>query len=524
MGKAAILSSPGPLILREIVMPYRKLLLLMLVVVLAVIAPQAVRLRADEPPPTNTPRHSPTPAPTATNSLTASRTPTETRTPIPTRTPTSTRTPTPTRTFTWTPTPVPTLVIMGTYETPSTPPPTAIPMAADPVSSPGNDILTVLLLGSDTITHSAASRTDVIIVVAINRTSGTVSMIHIPRDVYVYVPNYTMTKINTVMNYGNQRYGNDGGAKLMMQTIDYNFGLKIDFYAHVEFVEFQKIVAQLGGLDIGVDCGIQDNRLKSPNLDDTVADNYELYTLPVGFHHLDPYMALWYMRSRYGTSDFDRGLRQIEALRAIWREAKQVGIFAQVTQLWPKVQDLVQTDMTLPDVLGLAPLATSLDPTKIQRIEVQNGLDVKSWTTTDVGQFVLLPQPDRWKVLIQNLLLPPPSTRLHGESPTIEVGAALPVKGYDQVVADRLSWDGFTAKVLGTEGITNRDATIVYDYTGGAKPDSLKTLITTLRIRPSAVVSKPDPNRAVDFHVEMGKDYGNCLYSLPGAATATPTK
>ena len=44
--------------------------------------------------------------------------------------------------------------------------------------------------------------------------------------------------------------------------------------------------------------GIQGHRLKSPTLDATKADSYELYTLPIGYQHLDPYMALWYVRSR----------------------------------------------------------------------------------------------------------------------------------------------------------------------------------------------------------------------------------
>src|SRR5262249_38303075 len=259
--------------------------------------------------------------------------------------------------------------------------------------------------------------------------------------------------------------------------------------------------------------------------DVNVADNYELYTLPVGFHHLDPYTALWYVRSRYGTSDVDRGNRQQDALRAIWREAKQAGLLNEVAQLWPQAHDLVDTDMTLTDVLGLAPVAAGIDPTSIQRIDVQVGTDVKPWYTSDTGQYVLIPDPDAWKRIVQNLLLPPPKTRLSSESPSVEIGAGLALKGYDQTAADRLSWEGFSATVLGDKGITVRDGTVIYDYTGNAKPSSLKTLMKVLRVNSSAVIQKPDPNRTVDFHVEMGKNYGNCLYTLPqptGTQAATP--
>jgi hypothetical protein len=140
---------------------------------------------------------------TATRTPSSTRTPTDTRTPTLTRTPTSTRTPTLTRTPTVTPTPIPTMVILGTYVTPVVPPLTAIPLAAPAPIPSGDDVVTVLLLGSDTVTHTSASRTDVIILLSIDRTAQSVTMLHIPRDLFVYVPNYTMTKINTVVNYGN---------------------------------------------------------------------------------------------------------------------------------------------------------------------------------------------------------------------------------------------------------------------------------------------------------------------------------
>src|SRR5207245_206299 len=114
----------------------------------------------------------------------------------------------------------------------------------------------------------------------------------------------TMAKINTIMNYGTVNNGPGGGAKLIKDTLLYNFGIKVDFYAHVNFVDFEDLILKLGGLDISVDCAIQGHRLKSPELDVTKPESYELYTMPIGYRHLDPYMALWYVRSRGSSSDF----------------------------------------------------------------------------------------------------------------------------------------------------------------------------------------------------------------------------
>ncbi len=462
-------------------------------------------------PPTNTPRG---------KAQTATRTPTLTRTPTRTRTPTNTRTPTPTRTPTVTPTPVPTMVILGTYTTPVVPPLTAITPAAPSPMPSGDDVVTVLLLGSDTVSHTSASRTDVIMLLSIDRTAQTVTMLHIPRDLYVYVPNYTMVKINTVVNYGNTTFGPGGGAKLMKDTILYNLGIKVNFYARVDFAQFEDLIAKLGGLDISVDCAIQGYRLKSPDLDYTKEENYELYTLPVGQHHLNPYMALWYVRSRGSSSDFDRGRRQMDVLRAMWRQAKEAGLFAQVATLWPEVQKSVETDMTLSDILGLVPVGLAVDPAHIQRIELTLGVHAKAIT---LDSYALIPIQSAWRAAIQDFVLPPPETRLGGESPIVEVGAALPLKGYDQVAADRLSWEGFTARVVTNENVVNRDATVIYDYTGNAKPASLQSMMKILRVDKSAVIQKPDPNRTVDFRVEMGRSYGTCLLALPkDALTLTP--
>ncbi|MBE7511398.1 MAG: LCP family protein [Anaerolineales bacterium] len=456
------------------------------------------------PPPTNTKRPSPTPLPP-----TATLTPTPTATFTPSQTFTPSRTPTPSKT------PEPTLVIMGTYETPALTPVTAIPYPiATPVGS-GDDVLNILLLGSDTITDGAVARTDVIIVVSVNRTTGTVSMLHFPRDLFVYAPNDTMRKINTIVNEGNRRFGAGEGIKMMKETMRYNFGLRIDFYARVDFVKFQALIFKLGGLNISVDCAVQGNRLKSPELDYTLPESYEVYTLNIGMHTLDPYMALWYVRARGSSSDIDRGRRQMEVLRAIWRQARTTGLVEQATVLLPELLNILDTDMTAGDILGLVPLALSIDPANVQRLSLVQNVHMTEWYTTGEGSFAWIPNQEAIHTIIQNLILPP-RNRMSGESPVVEIAAGLAYKGYDQVAADRLSWEGFRVRMLGSEGFANRSDTVIFDYTGGAKPQSLEALRKALRVSKELVIDQPDPNATADFRVEMGRSYGtSCFYGLP---------
>jgi len=456
----------------------------------------------------------------------SSATPPPTNTLRPTHTPPATRTVSPTRTPTVTATLVPTMVIMGTYQTPVASPMTPIPPPAPVPAASADDIVTIMLLGSDNLTPGVVSNTDSLILVAVDRTASTVSMMHLARDTFVYAPGHTMMKLNQVMITGDKDGPGEGG-KLMKATILYNFGVKVDFYAHLNFYGFQQVIFQLGGLDVSVNCAIQGHRLKSPKMDAFKADSYELFTMPIGYQKLDPYMALWYVRSRGSSSDIDRGRRQMDVLRAIWHQAKGAGLLTQITQLWPEAQKLVETDMTLQDVLGLAPTALTLDPDKIQHLNVDLTKGYKIWYTPDKGEYALLMNRDVWQKAMQDFLTPPTANRLGGENPVVAIGAALPLKGFDQVAADELAWDGFSTQLLGAETISNRDQTIVYDYTGNAKPSSREALRQALRIDKSAIVDKPDPNRTVDFRVEMGRDYGrSCLYKLPpeyqDGGTATP--
>ncbi len=413
-------------------------------------------------------------------------------------------------------TPEPTLVIFGTYATPPKPSPTAIPPAAPTPFGSGDDVITILLLGSDTPQRRLISRTDVMIVAVINRTHGTVSLMHFPRDLYVYVPNDTMQKLNTAANRGVQMYGAEGVGRLLKETFLYNFGITVDFYARIGFTEFKEIINALGGLRIGVDCAIEGNRLINTDLDPNDPASYEVYRMEIGLHRLNADMALWYARARGSSSDMDRGRRQMEILTAIWRQARAADLFTQANELVPRLLRIVETDMRAADLLGLVPLALNLDLTRIQHINLALNQHFTQWYTSDTGTFTWLPIPAAMQRAVQDLYTPPTRNRLRGEMPRVAVAAIAPLLDYHQVASERLMREGFTVSMLGTQGATQRNFTAIYDYTGGAKPNSLAILQRALRVSDRAVIAQPDPNAPYDFRVEIGYSYPNsCLFKIP---------
>lgn len=446
------------------------------------------------PPPTNTPR------PT----IPATNTPRPSPTPMPpaTATPPDGATPTPT------------YIIEGTYPAPVNTPVVPIPERV-PLMEDSDAIVNFLLLGSDT-SQSALGQTDVVIVVSVNKDVGSVAMWHVPRDLFVYIPGATMDRINRVYATGEINEYPGGGFGLLKETFLYNFGIEIDHYARVDFSDFQRIVLELGGLEISVDCAIEDWRLIDPAMDPTLEESWERYTLPIGRQTLTPYMALWYVRSRSTTNDLDRGRRQMDALRAMWQQARKQGLFTQVTQLWPEAVEVVETDMTLTDVLSYVPLAVSLDMSHIARYSgsyAQDGHYIPFYTPDD-GRAVFLPNYEKLLPMIKDFLTPPTANRTGRQAITVEVVDATNwYSGFDQVAADRLAWEGFAATPVGApENPIRRDLTVIIDYTGQSKGSALNDLLRVLRASEEQVIVQPDPNRTVDYRVEIGTSYNSCVY------------
>ena len=268
----------------------------------------------------------------------------------------------------------------------------------------------------------------------------------------------------------------------------------------------------MGGIDIAVDCTHQDWILKEPGLDEQNEDNWELFTLPIGVQHLDGHTALWYARSRRRTSDFDRSRRQQMILRALFNKARSEGLLQQVPTLWNEFSQVVETDMTLADVLGLVPTALQLDSSRIHSLTL-NLWYVQEWVTPG-GEAVLLPIPDRMALMVQNLYLPPTQNVLAQEQARIEILNGSGNPDWDQVAAARLAWEGFVPTAAGEAGERLAD-TVIYDYTGQTNGSSLGKIAEVLNVRPENIVVQPDPNRAVDYRIILGSTYNSCTYNVP---------
>lgn len=390
-----------------------------------------------------------------------------------------------------------------------------VPEAVPLVDEGEYDIVNFLLIGS--ATYNAPNNpglTDTLILLSVNRTVGTVALVSIPRDLYVYVPGWGMTKINTAYFYAETNDLGSDGITLLKDTIRYNLGIEVDYYARVDFNGFMEIVDAVGGIDVSVDCAIQDWRLIEPGLDPRVEENWEMFTLPMGVHQMSGDLALWYVRSRRSSNELDRGRRQQDVIRALWRHIRSQGLLDQLPNIWGQVTQIVDTDITLADMAGMIPLALTIDTSRIQSYRFREGIEIVAGGSEE-GSFIFLPQREAIIELGRQIVQPPTERQLVRERAVIDIVNASGITALDRVAADRLSSEGFVPRIV-EEDVSVQDATQIYDYSGQTKGSSIEVLMSALRLGNESVVPEPNPNRTVDFRIVIGRSYSrnSCTYNV----------
>lgn len=247
------------------------------------------------------------------------------------------------------------------------PPPTGILPQSD-------GQVNILLLGSDQRPYEGGFRTDTIILLTLNPSAGTANLTSLPRDLYVYIPGWTVQRINTAFGYG--------GFDALALTMEYNFGVHPEHYVLINLWSFESVIDQLGGIDVQVGQALCDHR-----------DRYGNYCVPAGTVHMDGETALWYVRSRYTSNDMERNRRQQEVLVAGFQRLLSLDGIRRAPELYEIYKASVETDMKFEDLSVFLPLAKDLkDFSRIHRYYISYR-QVTDWITYSGAQ-VLLPIRD----------------------------------------------------------------------------------------------------------------------------------
>jgi anionic cell wall polymer biosynthesis LytR-Cps2A-Psr (LCP) family protein len=240
------------------------------------------------------------------------------------------------------------------------------------------------LLGGDGGVDRTGIRTDSISLVSIDVATGKSVLFSLPRNMqYVQFPPGTVMAKQFPNGFPNFAYGiytwalanrnlfpksvGNPGALAVEEALAQTLGIPVNYYALVNLQGFQDVVDALGGITIRVD-----ERLPIGGGHETGACDLpgggcrEGKLLPIfgwiepGLQHLNGYRALWYARSRFGTTDYDRMRRQKCVFGAILKQANPMTILENYSALAKSAHKVLITDLTtgalstLVDVAGKA--------------------------------------------------------------------------------------------------------------------------------------------------------------------------
>ena len=257
------------------------------------------------------------------------------------------------------------------------------------------DRLDILLLGirGAEDTENGGLLSDSIMLFSLHKTTGKISLVSIPRDLYVVLPGMTKGKANEIYEKGIAKKDEINFTKNAFSRMT---GVYVDNAMVFDFQGFKEIIDAIGGIDV---------ELKQP-FEEKNQWGYE-FSLPAGKNHLDGETALYFTRSRYSSSDFDRSHRQQEVIFAIKEKVFSLGILGNPLKTSSLISDLgnnIETDFNILDIKSLLDLALGLNSSseklETKTISTENIL----YQTTQNNIFILLPQNDDWN-LIRNYFI-----------------------------------------------------------------------------------------------------------------------
>jgi len=198
-----------------------------------------------------------------------------------------------------------------------------------------------LVMGSDSRGQSATAgaRADSILLVRTDPSHHLISMLSIPRDLYVPIPGHGTNKINAAFAFG--------GPPLLIRTVNRLTSLKVNHVVLVDFAGFRKLIDDLGGITIVNPTKI----VSSENFD---GHGWQFGKGPI---HLDGRRALAYARIRHTTNaadtDISRTERQQRVLQALMHELIKPSSLLHLPSVGRSVVKPLATDLSANELLGM---------------------------------------------------------------------------------------------------------------------------------------------------------------------------
>jgi len=368
-----------------------------------------------------------------------------------------------------------------------------VPVNEKLLSGEEEDRINVLLLGMGGETHEAGNLTDTIMVVSFKPSTKQVSMISLPRD--LTAPTNNWRKINSINAYAEKENPGSGGEETAKAIGDL-LQIPIPYYIRVDFTGFEKIIDELGGVEINVENSFTDYTypIKGQENNPDYYARFEKLSFTAGPTKMDGSLALKYARSRHALgiegSDFARARRQQLLLEAIKSK-----FFSHETLLNPVIlgklinefSKNLNTNFSPWELIRLWDIFKDVDRDQIINKVLNDAPD--NYLVAGQGQdgaYILMPRTGNFSE-IQNMIRNifdsknPSSLKIEindaiEEEANVFVANGTWINGLAGKSAEKLTSYGFN--VVGTGNYQERDYqnSTVYDLSRGKKQKTLKAI------------------------------------------------
>ncbi|HET7144068.1 MAG TPA: LCP family protein, partial [Anaerolineales bacterium] len=355
------------------------------------------------------------------------------------------------------------------------------------------------------------SRSDTMILVTIDPISKTGGMLSIPRDMWVNIPGYGYSRINTAYASGEGDKLPGGGPGLAMKTVSQFIGVPVDYFLQVDFNVFIDLVQRLGCIEV--------NPTEKMILD-PIGSGLDHVVLTAGNgREICGWMVLAYARNRHTSGgDFDRANRTQEVIFALQKKIFDPAVFpsliAQAPQMYQEFQYGIHTNMLLEDAIKLAVLVKDIPRESIKSRVIDTTM--VTFDNTILGgenASVMKPISDKIRVLrdeiftssgpVSPIAQGDPASLMRAEEARVRIVDGTFTPGLDQRAGAFFQSQGMNVTEVGAaENAYSSTLVIVY----GPKLYTLRYLQSVYGISHTQIRFSPDPASTVDIEIRLGSD------------------
>lgn len=256
------------------------------------------------------------------------------------------------------------------------------------------ELINILLIGQNADSAEKWQKSEVMILCTVNKETKTVTMTSFLRDMYVQIPGHGNNKLNVAYTIG--------GMKLLDQTLEENFGVKIDGNIAVNYTGFMLLVNKLGGVKIDL-TPLEANYLNTYGNWGVTHMYGNGWNLKEGENHLTGSQTMGYSMIKKLGGETARTERQRKVIAALIERAKNMSL-KELYDVAEEAAALISTDLTNDEIMGhVAKLAPMLTDFKIvtQCIPVEGSYSYKN--VSGIGECAVIDFDANRKALAETL-------------------------------------------------------------------------------------------------------------------------